>query len=322
MEEGYHPKARFRLFHPLPKNGRKEQASAMKMICYRSYEDRHALNGNLVCNRCSNEHPILVNYAGTIVITWSFKTDNPLGRQDYYLMYLKTGTLRLSLGKQEFTVSPGTLVLIPPETPYSYYNRKSETIEYYFVHFTGSYTTDLIEKLSLIPLPLVRPLPDASSAVDYRMLRMFDIFIRNSAYRDCKLANCAEALLIELAEYSSGYTKEKNKLSKSIEYINNHYTSDLTVPELAAMEFLSVSRYTELFRKIMNTTPYQYIIRLRFNVACDMLIDSDLTIEQISNLTGFRNSFFFSKLFKKHMGLSPLQYRKKATEKVRPKSKS
>lgn len=285
----------------------------MQTLYYRAYPDKNP-NGNLICNRRSDEHRIVVNYAGTLVITWAFKTDNPYGRLDYYLLYLKTGTLYLTLGETEYTVSEGTLVLIPPETPYTYHNKNGETIAYHFIHFTGSDAAGFTERLSLAPLPLVRTLHAVSSALDYQMHKIFDIFIKNSDYRDFELANSAEATLIELAKYSSGYSREKNKLSKSIGYINDHYTSDLKVPELAAMDFLSVSRYTELFKKIMNTSPYQYIISLRLNSACDMLRDSNLSIEQIAELTGFRNSFFFSKLFKKHMNISPLQYRKNANE--------
>lgn len=290
----------------------------MQTLYYKSFPDENR-NTNLICGRCSSDYPIIVNCAGTVVINWAFRTDNPYGRPDYYLLYLKTGTLFLTVGANKYTVCEGTLVLIPPETPYTYHNKNGEAITYYWVHFTGSDAADLIERLSFSRLPLIRPLPHAGAAVDYRMLKLFDIFIKNDNYRDSELANCTEAMLIELAKASEPRRVGHNKLSRSIGYINDHYTSEIKVADLAAMDFMSVSGYTALFRKIMNTSPYRYIIGLRLDAACGMLRDSNLSVARIAELTGFQNAFFFSKLFKKHMNISPLQYRKNANAGHDPK---
>ena len=57
---------------------------------------------------------------------------------------------------------------------------------------------------------------------------------------------------------------------------------------------------------------YQYrsYFYLNYKLNLQMLRDSNLSVTQIAELLGFQNCFFFSKLFKKHIGISPMQYRK------------
>ena len=281
----------------------------MQTISYHAFHDK-AKNTLIACNLESDHHPLMVNCAGTTLIHWPFRTRNPQGRNDYYFLYLKTGSMNLSIGQTEMTIFANTLVIIPPNTPYGYSQQGSEQLFYYWIHFTGSYAQACLEKFDLCPLPFIQELPEALNPIEYQMQKMFDIFIKNEPYRNAELAHCMDAILIELAKHSHTQNDETKKLSRSIKYIHSHYTSDLNIPDLAAMEFLSSSRYSVLFNRIMHISPYQYIINLRLKIACEMLRDSNLSVTQIAELSGFQNCFFFSKIFKKHIGISPLQYRK------------
>ncbi len=281
----------------------------METISYHSFAG-YPKNHMLACNLTSDEYPIAVNCAGTTVAKWTFKTDNTQGRTDYYFMYLKTGTLDMTVAGSNYAVHSGTLVFIPPDTPYMYQHTGNDPLVYYWVHFTGSHAGRILRDLGFYPLPLACPMPQASPEIEYQMFKIFDIYIKNGNYRDYELSHCMEGILIGLAGQSGDADNGQKKLSRSIKYINNHYTSDLKVSDLAKMEFLSVSRYTVLFNRIMNTSPYQYIIGLRLDAACKMLRESSLSVTKIAELLGFQNSFFFSKLFKKHMKMSPMQYRK------------
>lgn len=218
--------------------------------------------------------------------------------------------MKLSIGEIETVISSNTLVVIPPDTPYAYSQPNSEPLFYYWIHFTGSYALSSLKNFDLFPLPLIRKNADILNPIEYQMRKMFDIFIRNDALRDAELSHCMDAVLIEIAKRSHAENDDIKKLSKSIKYIHANYTSDIKIPDLAAMEFLSSSRYSVLFNRIMHISPYQYIINLRLKAACEMLRDSNLGVTQIAELLGFQSCFFFSKLFKKHLGISPLQYRK------------
>lgn len=282
----------------------------MQTISYHAFNDENR-NSLFACNRRAEAAPLLINCAGVTNAHWRFQTINTVGRVDYYLFYVKKGTMELQLENHIETISSGTLVCIPPNCPYSYIHQEDSELVYYWVHLTGSYARKLFEELEIAPLPLVRYLPQLSSPFEYQMLKIFDIFIKNGPYRDYELSHCMNAILIETAKSLSNVNEGEKTLSKSIKYIHQFYTTQIAIPELAKMEFLSVSRYMVLFKKIVRITPYQYILSLRLNSACEMLQNSDLSVGKIAELSGFQNGILFSKFFKKHFEISPLVYRKK-----------
>lgn len=79
---------------------------------------------------------------------------------------------------------------------------------------------------------------------------------------------------------------------------------------------MSVYYYTRLFKKIMQRSPYDYLIDLRIQKACELLVKSQLSITDICFQCGFSNHSHFSSTFRKRMNLTPSNYRKKFTAKL------
>jgi len=65
------------------------------------------------------------------------------------------------------------------------------------------------------------------------------------------------------------------------------------------------------FKKGYGNTPYKYLINLRINHAKNMLTNDNFSVYEIAEFLCFSDQFYFSNIFKQHVGLSPLQYRKK-----------
>jgi len=64
------------------------------------------------------------------------------------------------------------------------------------------------------------------------------------------------------------------------------------------------------FKAKMNISPIHYLLYRRFGEAQSLLMNTELTIAEISDLLGFSNPAHFSAMFKKHVGLSPVQYKR------------
>jgi AraC-like DNA-binding protein len=75
------------------------------------------------------------------------------------------------------------------------------------------------------------------------------------------------------------------------------------------MENLSNSRYVAIFTQCMGMPPVRYILELRLRYACQLLESTDMSIKEISALSGYSDPHFFSKQFKKYIGVSPRDYR-------------
>lgn len=100
------------------------------------------------------------------------------------------------------------------------------------------------------------------------------------------------------------------EMSTVISYVLDHYAEKISVLELAEMVHLSVSQFDRKFKKLFQMTPQQYLLRVRINIACEALVWSDRSIAQIANECGFFDQSYFSKQFRKMMGIAPLSYRK------------
>ena len=110
-------------------------------------------------------------------------------------------------------------------------------------------------------------------------------------------------------------TKEKNYIVERIKtYIEEHYAENLTLAELNALINSNEYYLSHVFKKVTGYSPQQYILRRRIGKAQCLLIYTDLPLTEISARVGYDDSNYFSRAFKKIIGMPPHVYRKKWRE--------
>lgn len=109
--------------------------------------------------------------------------------------------------------------------------------------------------------------------------------------------------------------KTVNKtLSPALLYIQQNYAAQIEVETLAALCFLSPSRFHFLFKQQLGTSPIVYKNQLAIqHTAQDLLYNKEVSIREISEKHGFSSMIYFERLFKKIMGKTPSAYRKENT---------
>lgn len=100
------------------------------------------------------------------------------------------------------------------------------------------------------------------------------------------------------------------RLAPAISYINECFVGKIYIEELSERVMVSADYFTKMFRDSIGKTPIDYINDLRINHALAMLCETDASIQEISEATGFCNPNYFHKIFKQYMNCSPLAYRK------------
>ena len=98
-------------------------------------------------------------------------------------------------------------------------------------------------------------------------------------------------------------------IAKSVSYMESNFTEPLTMEEIAAISSLSPRHFSRLFASSYHTTPGNYILSLRMQHAAGLLKNTDLSISQVAFQSGFNDSNYFSRQFRKFFGTSPREYR-------------
>lgn len=95
------------------------------------------------------------------------------------------------------------------------------------------------------------------------------------------------------------------------QYVGKHYgKSDLCIQEIAESMDISGAYLGRIFKQHAEVTFTEYLTRYRLEVACEELLHSDKTVNEISDSIGFTNSSYFYLVFKKYLNCTPTQYRK------------
>jgi AraC-like DNA-binding protein len=105
-----------------------------------------------------------------------------------------------------------------------------------------------------------------------------------------------------------------NPLESSRAYIHDHYRDALTLGDLAEQAGMEPKYFSRRFKQIYGRTPIDYQIELRIRNACELLRTADRTLEQVAEGVGIDDVYYFSRLFRKRVGVSPGRYRRNLRE--------
>lgn len=100
------------------------------------------------------------------------------------------------------------------------------------------------------------------------------------------------------------------RLADAKQYIKDNLVFNITCTQVAQHCYLSVKQLSRIFLKYEGITLMQYITNVKTEAAEQLLMDSDISLKEISERLGFCNEYYFNTFFKKNAGMSPGDYRK------------
>jgi len=99
------------------------------------------------------------------------------------------------------------------------------------------------------------------------------------------------------------------RMQEIVAYVEDYYMEDISLEKLSKMFFLTREHISRKFKKETGMTLSKYVTNLRIRQAKQWLLETDETIYSISLMLGYQDEKYFSKLFKKVVGLTPFEYR-------------
>lgn len=104
--------------------------------------------------------------------------------------------------------------------------------------------------------------------------------------------------------------RDMERIRTIMEYIQKHYTDKITLKDLADQIHLCRSECCRMFKRCMNETMFEYLLNYRIEKSLELLRQTQMDVTQISGMVGFGNPGYYSRIFRRKMGCTPMEYRK------------
>lgn len=164
------------------------------------------------------------------------------------------------------------------------------------------------------------PFPAIIRGTDYeRLLPMFrgmylsyreNTTASHLRMRGLFLQAVSEMMFSKEISYSSTEHAHRHLVEKTIEYINSHYSEQISVPTLARSVGMSSKYFGVIFKKITGNTVNEYVTLLRMQKTEELLVNTDMSLDKIANEVGIADEYYIVKLFKRYKGITPGRFRR------------
>lgn len=233
------------------------------------------------------------------------------GVRDHYLLhYVVSGTGRYETEDRTFVLRAGDAFLALPDTPIYYRADRLDPWEYCWVGFSGP-----MAALLLAQTPFSRGTPVLRPAAGDRLRQaLLEIYqARGSDYPSAvRMAGYLQAALGLLME--SGPKRGGEALSdyarQAAAFMQQNYSRSIGVEDAARQAGVSRSCLYRAFQAEFRCAPSVYLTRYRIQRACQLLRHSALPVGAVAASVGFEDPFYFSRAFRRELGLSPTEYRR------------
>ncbi|MFW2489679.1 AraC family transcriptional regulator [Clostridium chromiireducens] len=222
---------------------------------------------------------------------YSFKSDTHTHEYGQLILPLQ-GILSIETDYKKLELKADSLFFLPPDCKHTF-NAK-DTNEFLVLDIPDK----MLNKYDMEKMCGGRDilLDEKWNAIRYLLLNEADINQNSSSINNLFL-------------YFYNFITTEN-LPNSVKFINEHFTEDIDLKKLADIEHYNVSYYSEWFKNNMNVSPTEYIQNLRVKRAKELLLNTNLTVLQISQMVGYEHNSSFTKVFKHLEKISPAEYRR------------
>ena len=239
------------------------------------------------------------------------------------LYYIAEGKCSVFIAQRTYRLQAGDFALIPAgtlhKTDFTSHGQNTKYVISFSVNtarridsFLGADVSGAGFRAGKIKAPVQRQ--EAILLLANRMLYEFEN--QTPLGRSLFLTLLAE-LLVSLQRYRSGEEENdgsedpaRGRMREVAAYLCEHAREQITLTEVAAHFAVSPSHLSRVFHQETGFGVREYLVHYRIRQACDLLLNSGLSVTQIADQCGFSDSNYFGDAFKKATGLSPREYRK------------
>lgn len=229
----------------------------------------------------------------------------------YLLLYTIRGLGIVRTDDSEYELKENQAIIIDCHTPHKY--TAEDNWDFMWLHFKGQSAESFFDLLCTdTPFPV-----DIKERETF--ITTFKFLTGNIRYQSTlnvmQESENIQKLFYLYKESQIGFSETSDlsdsysTVNKALEFIHSHYSEQISIENVSTYVNLSKYHFIRVFKHVTGVTPYAYLLGYRITMAKHELLETDLSIEEISALSGFLDTANFIGHFKSHTGLTPLKYR-------------
>ena len=232
--------------------------------------------------------------------------------RDFHILYIAQGCCHVYDNGIEIRAESGSIICYYPGEEQHYSFVGNEVTTSYYIHFTSENLEIMLKEMGIGSKRIV------NIGVSSTVINIFDKLISEFSLKKNLYEYYCHGLIFELLtvisrksqfEINDTRFQTTSRLNRVRRIMHDQYNIPRTIADYASMCHLSENRFSVIFKEEFGVTPNQYIAKVKIQKAKDLLNDTDMSIAQISEFLGMNNQNYFSRMFKKHTGLSPIAYK-------------
>lgn len=231
-----------------------------------------------------------------------------------YIIYSSKGRGEVFFNNMWMPVEEGEIFYLSPSVPKIYRPIDDGVWETIFFSFNGKNVASTLGNETFI-------IKEQDFSFVSELLEELKSKCNSSDFKEYAFSKLYYLILIlkksaSVTDFSEVSPNTNSTIVKSIKFINQSFTQDLPISQIAEASGVTREYFCKLFKKETGQTCISYINELRINRACDLMMQNpNKKIEDISRECGFRTLTYFNRVFKQKLDLSPSEYRHKTLNK-------
>ncbi|MBW4082234.1 AraC family transcriptional regulator [Paenibacillus sp. S150] len=240
----------------------------------------------------------------------------------YALIVVTSGAVQLMVDQKQFEMTAASAVLCRPDQTFGT-GQPVHGVELYIYYFdvydhgeAAETSVIAVKDSPLFPEQEIHALPDMKPvlSINNEVFRMDHASLQPLSFR---AQIDFQELLYQLQQHSGQRPKDANSaLEHAKQYIEAHYTDPLTVEQLAQAAEFSPKYFIDLYKKKYGKSALEYAAELRLQQAKRMMAESGVRLRDVAHQVGYADEFYFSRKFKKMIGVPPAVYMKSRRRKL------
>lgn len=233
--------------------------------------------------------------------------DTAVLKEYYLLFYVVSGCCRIFLDNTFYVLESDTIMIASPGSQIHFESQELESQSCYILlggELSKKYLSRIIDNLGIV-FPM-----DKNFSVANTINQIINSFYLGISIDDSGAAMFAFQILSELYRFLKDENRHKYPLiiSSALNIIRKDYAYIYGVDELAEELNVSKSHLIRIFTKYIGISPGKYLTNIRLENAKLFLASGDYSVEAVANMSGYSDSNYFCKAFKKNTGVTPKQY--------------